>query len=301
MSGQLGNYLELVAEAQRKRIRIMRDQQKEIAKLYKNIADDLKVELKKHSEKTLRYRWLEDYAKALNIASEDLFARLNATVTGSVTVVAQAVVSAEETFYSTLTVQLSSRFSDVFSRTPQKVADELISGGIYKDFAGLSERIWEYRKKYDRDIQTVINLGIIQHKSAIEIAKDLEIYLNPNAAKSWNWGILYPGVNRVVDYNAQRLARTSVTHAYQLAFVRATRDNPFVEAYRWLSSNSGRTCPICIERDGQIYGKDSVPLDHPNGLCMLIAVITKSYEEIGAELGDWAAGGYNPALDKWLL
>ena len=59
-------------------------------------------------------------------------------------------------------------------------------------------------------------------------------------------------------------------------------------------------CPICAERDGKYYEKDSLPLDHPNGMCTVIAVFGKSSEEIGEELGDWAAGGENPALDRWL-
>ncbi|MCI9273730.1 MAG: hypothetical protein HFE39_07220 [Clostridiales bacterium] len=301
MSGRLGNYLDLVSETQRLRIRITRDQQMRIAKLYQAIAEDLKAEQKKHNKKSLKYRWLRDYTTSLQNASNDLFKKIGGIVSGSVHSIAQATVSAEYRFYRNIAPQLSDRFRDVFSHIPQQVVDELMHGGVYKDFAGLSERIWAYQRKYDLDIQTIINRGILQQKSVVALAKDLEHYLNPQAAKPWNWGVVYPSVNRQVDYNTQRLARTSITHAYQLAFVRATRDNPFVEGYQWLSSNSGRTCPICMERDGKFFGKDSVPLDHPNGMCTLIAVITKSYEEIGAELGDWAAGGDNPALDRWLL
>lgn len=58
-----------------------------------------------------------------------------------------------------------------------------MSGGIYRDFAGPSERIWDYRRKYDRDIQTILNRGISQQTSAYELAKDLERYLNPSAKK----------------------------------------------------------------------------------------------------------------------
>ena len=176
-----------------------------------------------------------------------------------------------------------------------------MSGRIYQNFAGLSERLWDYRRKYDQDIQFIINRGIIQQKPAFDLAKDLERYLNPSAQKPWNWGIVYPGVNRVVDYSAQRLARTSVTHAYQLSFQRATQDNPFVEAYQWHSSNNGRVCDLCREMNGKIFPKDRLPLDHPNGMCVVTAVISKSYEEIGEELGDWAAGiTSSPALDRWL-
>lgn len=301
MSGRLGDYLDLIADARRKRLEITRKQQKEIADIYRQSAKYFEREALKHGENTLTYRWLKDYAKSLRTGSKAMFEKLGSIAAQSIYGTAKAVTEMERRFYTSACPLLSERFRDVFSTIPQKAVDELMSGGIYKRFAGLSERIWDYQKKYMRDISVVINRGIIQQKSAYELSKDLEKYLNPNAAKPWNWSIVYPGVNRQVDYNAQRLARTAVTHAYQISFMRATHDNPFVEAYKWLSSNSSRTCPICAERDGKIYDKDSVPLDHPNGMCIIVAVISKSYEEIGAELGDWAAGENNPAIDRWLL
>ena len=189
----------------------------------------------------------------------------------------------------------------MFSRASQKAVNELLSGHIYENFAGLSERIWNYRGSFDRDISEVLHRGILAKKPAFELAKDLELYLNPSAAKPWDWNRVYPGVTRKVDYNAQRLARTSVTHAYQLALERSTRDNPFITKYQWLVSNShARICDLCLSRDGKYFDKGSVPLDHPNGMCTIIPVLEKNYEEIASELADWANGGENPALDRWL-
>lgn len=301
MSGSLGDYRKLVREAQNKRIQITREQEKEIRSMYLEIARDLETKLKQHKRNSLSYRWLQDYAKKLRQESKNLFKGISRVSTDSIHDVAKSVTEAERRFYTKACPALSERFSDVFSTIPKEMVEELMSGGIYRDFAGLSERIWDYRHKYDRDIQTIINRGIVQQKSAYDLAKDLETYLNPSAKKPWNWGVVYPGVNRVVDYNTQRLARTAVTHAYQLSFQRATKDNPFVEGYRWHSSNAGRACPLCRERNGQIYDKNSLPLDHPNGMCVVTAEIPKSLNEIGEELGDWAAGrSNNPALDKWL-
>ncbi len=64
--------------------------------------------------------------------------------------------------------------------------------------------------------------------------------------------------------------------------------------------NGGRTCELCSSRDGQLFDKDSVPLDHPNGMCTIVAVIPQSDQEIADELAAWANGKENPALDKWL-
>ena len=128
----------------------------------------------------------------------------------------------------------------------------------------------------------------------------MEIYLNPKAKKPFDWSRVYPGVHKTVDYNAHRLARTGVTHAYQMSFQRSTRDNPFIEKYKWLSSNSGRSCELCRQRNGRLFEKDELPLDHPNGMCTVIAVIPKSYEQIADELADWANGKENPGIDRWL-
>lgn len=301
MSGRLGNYLELVGEARKKRLEITRSQEKELRGLYEEIARELENSLKRYSPQTLTYRWLGDYAKALRRESKTLYQTVEKKVSSSVLETAGAVAEAEQKFYAKVCPALSQRFSDVFSSIPVKIAEELMSGGIYRNFSGLSERIWQYEKQFSRDIQTIISRGILAQKPAYNLAKDLESYLRPEAKKPWNWGHVYPGVSRQVDYSAQRLARTAVTHAYQLSLERATKDNPFVDGYRWHSSNGGRVCPLCRERDGQLYEKGSLPLDHPNGMCVVTAEISKSYEEIGRELGDWAAGrNQDPTLDRWL-
>lgn len=298
--GHIRQYRELVAEAQKKRIQITRQQQQQIAKLYRDIAYDMGKDISRKSEKTLTYRWLKDYARSLKGQSRQIYNDLQGIVSLGILETASAVSGAEQEFWGGVVPGLSERFRDTFSTIPQACVDELMSGGIYKDFAGLSERLWNYKQKFDRDIGYIIDRGIIEQKSAYDLAKDLEMYVDPRAAKPWEWRKVYPNCNRVVDYNAQRLARTSVTHAYQMSFQRSTADNPFVEAYQWHSSNAGRTCELCRQRNGQLFEKDSVPLDHPNGMCIITAVIPKSMDEIADELSDWAAGGSNPSLDRWL-
>lgn len=63
MSGRLGNYLELVREAQKKRLQITSNQKKQIAELFRQSAKDFEREAGKKNEKSLTYRWLKDYAK----------------------------------------------------------------------------------------------------------------------------------------------------------------------------------------------------------------------------------------------
>lgn len=298
--GHIRQYRELVQDAQLKRIQITRQQQQSIAKLYRDIAKDAGKEIARKSEKTLTYRWLKDYAKSLKGQSTYLYTSLQGIVETGLLGTAKAVTDAEYMFWGSIIPELSGKFKDTLSTVPQTCVDELMNGGIYKDFTGLSERLWNYKGKYNRDIGYIINRGIIEQKSTYDLAKDLEMYLDPRAQKPWEWRKVYPGSSQSVDYNAQRLSRTSITHAYQLSFQRSTRENPFIECYQWHSSNGGRTCDLCQQRDGKLYDKDMVPLDHPNGMCIITAVITKGYDEIARELSDWANGGRNPVLDHWL-
>jgi SPP1 gp7 family putative phage head morphogenesis protein len=108
----------------------------------------------------------------------------------------------------------------------------------------------------------------------------LERWINPDKAKPWNLRnaqgrLIYP---RSVDYNAQRLARTMVQHSYQQSFVESTKNNDLIESYRWIA-NGSRVCPICEERNGQIFQKDELPLDHPNGMCVWEPVLVKDWKQ----------------------
>lgn len=298
--GHIKQYRDAVEEARKKRILITRQQERQIARLYADVAKDLGREISRKSEKTLTYRWLKDYGKSLKSQSRAIYSALQEVMESSIYSTASLTVDTEMGFWGTIVPELSERFRDTFSSIPQKCVNELMNGGIYKDFTGLSERLWNCKGTFDRDIGYIINRGIIEQKSAFDLAKDLELYLKPEAKKPWEWRKAYPHSSKTVDYSAQRLARTSVTHAYQLSFQRSTVDNPFIERYQWHSSNAAKTCELCRQRNGKFFEKERVPLDHPNGMCFITAEIPKSMDEIAEELADWAAGGRNPAIDQWL-
>src|SRR5690606_51094 len=96
------------------------------------------------------------------------------------------------------------------------VVRDIITGNLYKDKKTLSQRIWRTGGEFEKDIQYTINQAILQKKSAIELAEDLEQFVKEPAKRDTDWGRCYPRLrNRRVDYNAMRLARTSINHAYQ--------------------------------------------------------------------------------------
>lgn len=191
-----------------------------------------------------------------------------------------------------------------YAYVPNDVVEALVSGQVYDNGWNLSSAIWGDHEKTLQDIYQIVAEGVAENRSSYDIAKALEQYVSPDAAKPWDWSKVYPGTKRQVDYNAQRLARTLRTHAYQQSWVRTTRNNPFIEMYRWEASNSDRTCEICAERDGQLYAKNDLPIDHPNGMCTWAAEIPYSMDEVSSILTDWYYGTLDDAdmqgsLDLW--
>src|SRR5699024_10247721 len=147
----------------------------------------------------------------------------------------------------------------------------------------------------------IIAKGVADGTPIYDIAKDLEKYVNPNAAKQWEWSKVYPGTNKKVDYNAQRLARTLTQHAFQKSFEAAGEKNPFIKDYICLRAFAhGKTVQLCRDRDGQHYEKDKLTLDHPNGLCSWAYEI-KDLKTIAKEINEWRESpkGTYPDIDAF--
>lgn len=173
----------------------------------------------------------------------------------------------------------------------QDVVNRIVTGKLYDNRWNLSSAIWNDNALKRNEINLIVSKGILKNKSVYEIAKSLEKYVNPNVKKDY----IIPGTRRVVDYNAQRLAQTMISHSYQESFVAMTKNNPFIEAYQWITSGSDRVCPLCIDRETSdeyglgpgIFPKDSLPMDHPNGMCTFDIVTSMTEIEIADAIADW--------------
>lgn len=283
------------AEAQR--LRITQEQQRKIQELYKQASAEIARQAGKAPRvpsDALRKSYLNTLQGQIDERLRDIEAQLNGTVRSSMTAAAAATVGDAKQFLQ----QNGLSIRGAYSHVPADIVNAVASGQLYSGNWTLSRALWLNTKETQQDVQNIVAQGIIQNKSAFEIAKDLERYVDPTAKKDWDWSKVYPGTRRKIDYNAQRLARTMVSHAYQQAFVRTTQKNPFVKKYKWEASNSERTCELCEERNGQLFDKDDLPLDHPNGMCTFTAVMD-DMDTIGERLGDWAAGKDDPELDQW--
>lgn len=292
------NYSENVRE------KIMVDQEKKIAAMYGELAEKVRIEANSlegvnNSGAVNRLR-LRGLGNQLEKAQKTIASEIEGTIKKNIGTVAKAVVQDNLSFFKKIKFEVQAAFSHV----PDDVVRSIVYGSIYDNLPDgskwtLSKAIWQDSKKFKVDIQTVIAQGVAQNKSTFAIAKDIEKYVNPKAKKPWDWSKVYPGTRKKVDYNAQRLARTMVSHGYQQSMVTTTKNNPFVEGYIWHSVFAhGRTCEICKERDGQFYEKGKLPLDHPNGLCYWDCQIPE-LNSVADRLADWVNGKKDRQLDTF--
>lgn len=285
--------------AESMRMKLTRQQQKEIKELYERVAKKIAKEAEKlpdTSSAALRRQYLKTLQGQVEEQIHKIGSELEGKLTNNMTRVATAAVKDNLNLLQSIGMPT---IKGAFSHVPDDVVSSIVTGQVYGGNWSLSKAIWNSTSKTQKDINTIIAEGVAQNKSAYDIAKDLEKYVSPSAKKPWDWNKVYPGTARKVDYNAQRLARTMVSHAYQQSFVQTTIKNPFVTQYRWLGSNSHRICPLCAERDGQLFDKNDLPLDHPNGMCTFEAVMTGSMADMADRIADWALGGSDPELDDY--
>lgn len=280
------------------RNRLTKEQEQQIRDLYIKAANDIEDEAKGLPNTTsgsLRRMYLNGLKKQVNSRLNELQKSINGIIRNNMYSMVSSVIDCNSEFLTSVGMPVQGAFSHI----SRDIVESVVSGKIYKGDWSLSDALWNTTRKSRNDIQSIIAEGIIQNKGAYDIAKELEKYVNPSAIKPWDWGKVYPGVTKKIDYNAQRLARTMVSHAYQQSFVRTTQPNPFVTKYQWISSNSGRVCELCASRDGVLFDKNSLPLDHPNGMCTFIAVMPDSMVDIADRIADWVKGENDPELDRY--
>lgn len=275
------HYLELVEEARQKKLILVDDCKQELSKLYLRAYKDINNKVFTKNSNI----WAMQYRDELKKRTKELNPILYETVKNYAEKSADIGVYPEWALFSKILGDKDHEILNTLTRIPEEVVRELLNGDIYKDNQGLNKRIWRFQKENEQKIDYIIQRGLIEKKSTFELAKDLEMYVNPKAKKTFEWKKVYPNAgNKTIDFNAYRLASTSITHAYQMATIRAAQANPFSEGVKWHSVLSQRTCQLCKERHGKVFKAEDVPLDHPLGLCTTYSVITKSLKEISEEL-----------------
>lgn len=290
-----------LADAEKIRANLTKEQENEISMLYRGVylrtrKQMLAIPKDGTASQQIQRQYLNKLHKQLDEAYKSLGIGLEKQLQKEAKKAADGVVESSTKFLEKVGLKVEGAFSHV----PKDIVNAIVTGQVYGGNWSLSGAIWADINKHQSDINKIIAEGVAANKSAYDIAKDLEKYVDPSAKKDWDWSKVYPGTSKKIDYNAQRLARTMVSHAYQQSLERVCKNNPFVDGYIWQAAHSGRVCPICEERDGKLFAKGDLPLDHPNGMCTFIAHMTNGMEGIADRLADWANGKEDPALDKWM-
>lgn len=282
---------------------IMVEQQKEIAKLYEDWADDIAKQAEYYSHKFtssayVSERYYKQLRRQLRKTSQEVSNEIFDKIKSNMYLISDEVVKSNVKWLKSFGFS-EEGLNATFSYVPKDTVERLVTGQIYKSGWSLSKRIWGDNEQTLKDIYQVMAKGIAEQKPIYDIAKDLESYVRPNARLPWNLRMA-DGVRiykKQVDYNAQRLARTLVQHSYQQSFVSTTKDNPFILDYVW-RANGSRVCELCMSRDGVHYKKDDLPMDHPNGMCVIEPSIDKDMNE---KLADWfnSPDGTYPEIDEF--
>lgn len=303
----------LFAYSQVRRSRIVRQQQKQIKKAYEEALKEItksvdKLYGKNDVSSSMRRVYLNKLKDDIKNQMDIVDGKTETIIKDNIGLMAEEVAKNTQMYNSKIGLNAIVNSTSLRHR----VVTNIVTGKVYDSKFTLSSSIWGDNKRRLNEINRIIARDILQNKGVYDIAKDLERFVNPKARKDYDWSKMFPGSRRKIDYNAQRLARTMVSHAYQQAFVEATINNPFVAAYRWMTSGSDRVCPICIDRESTdqfglgpgIFPKDRLPLDHPNGMCTFECVMAMSDEEVGEAIADWYLGEgdetMNDMIDRYV-
>jgi len=291
-----------IKSAEKARNEITKRQTNEVRMMYKRAAKSIvrksaALQGKDNISSVLRQQYLNELEVILKKEYDKLSIQLGLNIKATMTATAEAVIKDSNVWIT----KVGMKIDEAWMHLPNQIVQNISTGKIYDSGWSLSKRIWGINEKTMKDIHSVIAEGVAQNKGSFDIAKDLEKYVNPNAVKKWDWSKVYPGTAKKIDYNAQRLARTLVQHSYQQSFKETTEKNPWVEKYKWLSAFSARSCEICKNRDGQLFDKDKLPMDHPMGLCTWVAVIDKDWDEITDDIAKWykSPDGTYPNIDSF--
>lgn len=291
--------------AEGKKVEIMNTQSRQIKKLYREILSDIRHDIKRLQGKTSRYaenkrmylsELKSEYESKIKQVDRNTESIINTNMNEMVSVVLQNNQMYLNDLGYVNYINTPAIQNDVVTR--------IATGQIYSGKWSLSSAIWGDDSRKISEINRIIAKGVAEGKSLYYISKQLERYVNPDRRIPSN----IPGVRSKVDYNAQRLARTAIQHAYQEAFVAATINNPFIEGYKWITSGDHSVCELCIERSTDdkyglgpgVFPKHSLPLDHPNGRCTFEIVVTMSDAEIADAITDWYLGEGDPEMNRQL-
>ena len=308
-------YLNRVKEARKEFLSLNKDISKELIEVYQKACDlvleEIVYDIKLNLNSSLNYRL--KLRKQLEIYKKYLDKELSKVIKSGISSSASISESVQLKYIDFLEVDedLKVILQTATLVSTKKVVEKIVKGDFYKDKKSLDNRIWSLTNKNIKDIDILIKANISKGANARELAEKLENYINPNnrlMAKT-----LEVGMNSTISYQSQRLARTSITHAFSETCVQNARENPFNIGLKWNLSMSHYERQvkkwgedICDTHANQnyynlgtgVFPASEYPIPHPNCLCYSTQV-NVPITEANKELKDWINGASNTKLDNY--
>lgn len=296
----LNNYLK------RNKLKLNKQEQQAILKAYNKAFDSMLKQYKANSHKKNATQIARTaYCKQLHNEILKIIKEYNMKVTDNILNAHVDILTKDVDYYKD--TDLYKEIKKNVNIVNRQVIEQMIKGQIYKDGQGLSKRLWKSVSRSGDKIEEAITSMIAEGKGATEIAKNLTQFAK-QGHKTWDkakikekLGSAY--ANRYgaggIDYEALRLARTTLNHQAQLTQKNANKVNPYAQKLKWHSVHqAGRTCQQCEDRDGKIFDVEDCPFDHPNGLCHLENVFCINGKEVSniqtaEDIGKWIRGEEN--------
>ena len=309
------DYLDRMAQTRKSHLKNIDMTGKMIVGIYQRAAKDLAAKAASAKSGGLTERWALDYQRALERRMAQMRAELGTTIKNGMAASARLPGAAIEGWLDDALrmIGVDGTFTGTLSHAPDAALRALLDGRMYRDGKSLSRRIWDKTAYLQGNIEEIVAQGIAQHRSALELARDLEDYVNPKAKMPVSWLKLYSDIpfDRQIDYNAQRLARTAINQSYWAAQIETGKANPFCRAIHWQLSPSHYERQVArfgedvcdtyaAHEEGLGHGNwriDRVPMPHAQCLCATWQVVPE-LDEVAERLSRWVDGGRDDELER---
>lgn len=300
----MSSYKKKVLEARKKILELTNEQLKQIDEIYAKSATRLIDEILELPDISRTRVHDIDIARLLNEYTKDLYKQLYPNVTENMmeSSIIQRQVILDYVDQVAKDRTLSKIVKNNINIYSNKVVKTLIAGEYYKDGKTLSKRLWNLTQENGSKIDEFIKMNIASGANARKLANDLEILINPKKRLVTN--NFKAGFDSYkVSYQAQRLARTSITHTATETQIQNAKKNPFNRGLKWnLSASHGARMhgkqDECDDREGKVYKPNETPLQHPNCMCYFTEEVADIDDAI-ARINKWVDGGEDKELDKW--
>ena len=274
----MNEYRKRVLQARNEFIKLNLEQEKELFKIYNDSGNKLIGKILNMTDSRTKTHNIETY-KIINEYRTELYQNLTKTIENNIWKSSDIQKGVQLSFVDMIAPDV--KINEALKRTVTKISSDsvkqLIAGEYYKDGKTLSKRLWNITGDNGNKIDTIIKDNIAKGANVRELAKELDKYVNPKnriTTKNFKAGM----DSNKISYQAQRLARTSITHAQTETMIQNAKKNPFCKGLKWNLSASHFSrmhgkMDECDDYNGRTFKLEEVPLQHPNWICYFTEIL----------------------------